>query len=146
VVRVCFGGTAEDPVYAKALSTMARHLRVQDRVEWLGYTTEEEKRALYARALGVIFPPMDEDYGYVTLEAMLASKPVITCTDSGGPLEFVCDGETGLITGPTPEALATAMDKLWADRALAEAMGEAGRIHYDRRQISWSTVVERLLS
>ena len=40
-------------------------------------------------ALGVIFPPLDEDYGYVTLEAMLAAKPVITCTDSGGPLEFV---------------------------------------------------------
>jgi glycosyltransferase involved in cell wall biosynthesis len=145
-VRVCFGGMAEDPVYAQALSTMALNLRVQDRVEWLGHTTEEDKRALYARALGVIFPPMDEDYGYVTLEAMLASKPVITCTDSGGPLEFVCDGKTGLIAGPTPETLATAMDILWADRERAEAMGEAGRVHYDRLKISWSTVVQRLLS
>ena len=47
--------------------------------------TEEEKRALYAHAVGVLFPPVDEDYGYVTLEAMLASKPLITCTDSGAP-------------------------------------------------------------
>ena len=46
----------------------------------------------YAHSLGVIFPAVDEDYGYVTLEAMLSSKPVITCADSGGPLEFVVDG------------------------------------------------------
>ena len=31
----------------------------------------------------------DEDYGYITLEAFFAGKPVITHTDSGGPLEFV---------------------------------------------------------
>ncbi len=59
-------------------------------------------RRRYAHALGVIYPPTDEDYGYVTLEAMLAAKPVITCTDSGGPLEFVTNDETGLIAEPTP--------------------------------------------
>ena len=40
-------------------------------------------------ALGVIFPPYDEDYGYVTLEAFLSGKPVVTTTDAGGPTEFV---------------------------------------------------------
>jgi glycosyltransferase involved in cell wall biosynthesis len=89
---------------------------------------------------------VDEDYGYVTLEAMLASKPVITCTDSGGPLEFVCDGETGLITEPTPQGLATAMDRLWGDRAQAKALGESGRAYYSSQKISWATVVQRLLS
>lgn len=145
-VRVRFGGTAEDPVYAQELATMALKLRVHDRVEWLGYMTEEEKRALYAHTLAVIFPPVDEDYGYVTLEAMLASKPVITCTDSGGPLEFVCDGETGLVAEPTPEGLATAMDRLWDDRAQAKALGESGRAHYSQLRISWATVVRRLLA
>ena len=42
--------------------------------------------------LAVLYPPVDEDYGYVTLEGMLSSKPVVTCTDSGGPLEFIADG------------------------------------------------------
>jgi glycosyltransferase involved in cell wall biosynthesis len=146
LVRVRFGGTAEDPVYAKELAAMAIKLRVHERVEWVGYMSEEEKRALYAHALGVIFPPKDEDYGYVTLEAMLASKPVITCTDSGGPLEFVCDGETGLITEPTPEALAAALDQLWANRTKAKAMGEAARAHYSGQKISWPAIVETLLS
>jgi glycosyltransferase involved in cell wall biosynthesis len=115
-------------------------------VEWLGYVSEEEKRSLFARALGVIFPPMDEDYGYVSLEAMLASKPVITCTDSGGPLEFVRDGETGLIADPTPAALATAMDILWDNQDQAKTLGAAGRAHYDSLEISWPKVVERLLA
>jgi glycosyltransferase involved in cell wall biosynthesis len=115
-------------------------------VEWLGQVSEEEKRALYAHALGVVFPPVDEDYGYVTLEAMLAAKPVITCTDSGGPLEFVRHGETGWIAEPTPEALAVALDRLWEERPRAKAMGAAGRAHYESLGISWTTVVERLLT
>ena len=37
---------------------------------------------------------------------MLAGKPVITCTDSGGTAELVRDGVNGLVVEPTPEALA----------------------------------------
>ena len=75
----------------------------------VGPVSEEEKRRQYAHSRAVLFPPEDEDYGYVTLEAMLAAKPVLTCDDSGGPLEFVRDGETGRIVEPTPQALADAM-------------------------------------
>jgi glycosyltransferase involved in cell wall biosynthesis len=82
----------------------------------------------------------------VTLEAMLASKPVITCRDSGGPLEFVRDAETGLVADACPEALALAMDTLWGDRGWAKELGEAGRARYDDLEISWRTVVERLVS
>jgi hypothetical protein len=70
---------------------------------------------------------MGEDYGYITLEAMLSSKAVITCADPGGPLEFIRHGETGLIAEPSPEHLAAAMDQLWQDRESARRMGQAGR-------------------
>jgi glycosyltransferase involved in cell wall biosynthesis len=145
-VHMRFAGIADHTAYAEELKRLALEYKVHDRVEWLGLVSEEEKRALYARALGVVFPPLDEDYGYITLEAMLASKPVITCTDSGGPLEFIRHGETGLIAEPTPEALAAAMDRLWDACPQAKAMGEAGRAHYESLGISWPTVVERLLS
>ena len=59
----------------------------------------------------MVFVPQDEDYGYITLEAMLAAKPVITVTDAGGPLEFITDGSEGLITAPEPAPLARAMLK-----------------------------------
>jgi glycosyltransferase involved in cell wall biosynthesis len=144
--RVRFAGAAEHPAYVEELQGLARRLGVQRRVEWLGPVSEEAKRALYARALGVIFPPLDEDYGYVTLEAMLAAKPVVTCTDSGGPLEFVRHGETGLTAEPSAAGLAAALDTLWAEPRRAKALGEAGRAHYASLGISWPSVVQQLLS
>ena len=143
---LCFAGTSDQPSYADELKSLARKLKVQQRVEWLGGISSDEIRRRYAHAIAVIYPPTDEDYGYVTLEAMLASKPVITCTDSGGPLEFVTDRETGLIVEPTPEALAAALDLLWENREQAKTWGEAGRDRYDSLNLSWETVVKKLLA
>ena len=145
-VRVRFAGTPDRPQYTEELKTQARKLKLAARVEWLGHLTEEEKREQYARALGVVYPPVDEDYGYVTLEAMLAAKAVITCTDSGGPLEFVREGETGLVSEPTPLSLARALDQLWEDRERARRWGQSGRALYEKMNISWANVVSKLLA
>jgi glycosyltransferase involved in cell wall biosynthesis len=145
-VKVIFAGVPDYPPYAEELKDLARQHRISDRVKWLGIIEPGELRKLYAYALGVIFVPLDEDYGYVTLEAMLSSKPVITCTDSGGPLEFVLDNETGLLAEPNPRALAEAMDKLWGDRAFARQLGKAGRERYQSLGINWNNVVASLLA
>jgi glycosyltransferase involved in cell wall biosynthesis len=144
--RVCvrFVGAADEPAYEREIADRIAELRLAERVEFLGAVDDETKRELYARCIGVLFPPVDEDYGYVTLEAMLASKPVITCTDSGGPLEFVRDAETGLVVEPETAALARAMDRVWMDRQMAARWGETARALYDRQNISWGTVVEAL--
>jgi glycosyltransferase involved in cell wall biosynthesis len=143
-VRIRFAGPADDAGYQGEIGDRVRSLGLADRVEFLGSVDEERKRDLYARCLGVVFPPLDEDYGYVTLEAMLASKPVITCSDSGGPLEFVRDGETGLVVEPTADGLAGAMDRLWRERTFAVRSGEAGRDRYAQLNISWEHVVATL--
>jgi glycosyltransferase involved in cell wall biosynthesis len=145
-VRVLFAGTADQQIYQDQLKILARKLKVTDRVEWLGQVIEAQKRDLYAKALGVIYPPIDEDYGYVTLEAMLASKPVVVCSDSGGPLEFVRHEETGLISEPEAQNLAESLDRIWEDRDQARRWGQAGRALYDEMDISWPHVVRRLLS
>lgn len=143
-VRLRIAGEAEDPGYEREICERIRRLGLADRVERLNGVDEQTKRELYARCLGVVFPTFDEDYGYVTLEAMLASKPVITCSDSGGPLEFVRDGETGLVVEPAAQALAHGLDRLWRDRAEAARFGEAGRARYQDMDISWTRVVETL--
>ena len=87
--------------------------------------------------------PQDEDYGYVTIESFLSRKPVVTSTDAGGPLEFVEDGVTGVVAAPEPEALAEAIDRLfaWPESRLREMGAEArGRVEH----LSWDTVVDRL--
>ncbi|MFN7971391.1 MAG: glycosyltransferase family 4 protein [Acidobacteriota bacterium] len=144
-VKVTFSGRSDIPSYAEELKLKTVNLGLADRVTWKGETSDEMLVDLYAHCLGVVYPPIDEDYGYVTLEAMLASKPVITCRDSGGALEFVAHGETGLCAEPAPEALASAMDELWDDRARAARMGQAGRARYEALVPGWPEVVARLL-
>jgi glycosyltransferase involved in cell wall biosynthesis len=145
-VKVRFAGVADSPEYGRRLKQLATKLGVDNRVEWLGYLTEEEKRESYAKSIAVLFPPVDEDYGYITLEAMLSSKAVITCEDSGGPLEFVSQRKTGLVAKPTAAKLAEAMDELWTERGAAAKYGRAGRESYEQLGLSWPTVVERLLA
>ena len=127
------------------LSKLAAEHGVRRRVELLsGWMPEQRKLDLLARCLGVLFPPYDEDYGYVTLEGFLASKPVITCTDSGGPVELVEDGVCGCVTDPHPQALAEAIDQLASDRNRAARMGIAGRERVRALEINWDHVVEEL--
>jgi len=121
----------------------SRQYLLNDRVRFAGEVDDDEIVRLYAGALGVIFPPYDEDYGYVTLEAFLSGKPVVTTTDAGGPTEFVVDGVNGRVTAPDPEALGEAIQFLAADRRRAASLGDAG---YDRaRQITWTGVIEALV-
>lgn len=118
---------------------------LEHRVRLVGRFSEAEKLAWYANAMAVFFGPFDEDYGYITLEAMLAAKPVITCRDSGGPLEFVQHDQTGWVVDPDPRAIADAIDSAWQDRARTAEMGRAGREAYQRAGIGWPRVVARLL-
>ncbi|MBI1803912.1 MAG: glycosyltransferase family 4 protein [Ignavibacteriae bacterium] len=145
-VRVKFAGAPDHHSYYDLLLDSIKKLNLGDRVELQGMVSDADKLKSYANALAVVYPPSDEDYGYVTLEAMLAARPVITCTDSGGPLEFVEDGQTGFVTEPTPAALAEKFDQVWKNRDLAKKLGTKGRERYQSMKISWKNVVERLLS
>ena len=100
---------------------------------------------LYRGALAVYNGPLDEDYGYVTLEGFAAERPVVTLRDSGGPLEFVTDGQTGLVADPRPASIAAAFDRLSADRADAERMGKAGKELIRETIPGWPEIVARLL-
>lgn len=126
------------------LAQLARSQGKADRLHLAGFVSDEELVRLYAGALAVVYAPHDEDYGYVTLQAFLAGKPVITASDSGGVLEFVEDGVTGIVTDGSPDQLGAAADRLAADPALARRMGETGRERV--RSFSWTSVVNRLVS
>jgi glycosyltransferase involved in cell wall biosynthesis len=126
-----------------SFEALASTLALGDRIRFLGEVDDDDLIGWYAGALGVIFPPYDEDYGYVTIEAFLARKPVVTTTDAGGPNEFVVDGVNGFVCAPDPQALGDALSRLDADRSAAAAMGEAG---FERaRTITWTGVIERLV-
>jgi glycosyltransferase involved in cell wall biosynthesis len=124
------------------LERQVERLGLSDRIAFAGFVPEEELLDLYAGAFAVLYAPVDEDYGYVTVEAFLSGKPVVTCTDSGGTLEFVVDGESGFVVEPNAEAVGAAIDKLYGNRDRAREMGDAGRPRV--ADIGWDLVVESL--
>lgn len=127
------------------LRDLCEELNVTHKVRLLGYVSEVELVNLYRDSLGVFFAPIGEDYGFVTLEAMQSGKPVITCIDSGGPLEFVTDGETGFIVEPDPQLIAEKIDSLYLDRKRTKKMGMDAFDFYNSLELSWDNVVAKLL-
>jgi glycosyltransferase involved in cell wall biosynthesis len=138
--RLIVAGTGS---HGEALRRLAIDLGVADRVEFAGVVDDDTLIRLYAGALGVLYAPFDEDFGYVTLESFLAHKPVITGRDSGGTLEFVEDGVNGYVCEPEPGGIAEAFARLADDVRQAQSMGDAG---YERaRLVTWDGVVEKLV-
>jgi glycosyltransferase involved in cell wall biosynthesis len=113
------------------------------RIAFLGSLSDTELLDAYADALAVPVVPRNEELGLVTLEAMRSGKAVITCRDSGGPTELVEHGRTGLVTDPTPEAIASAIDQLASDPVLARRLGEEGRRRAE--SVTWHRTVTRLV-
>jgi glycosyltransferase involved in cell wall biosynthesis len=147
-VRLTIAGPPDDAAALRRVEEeIARH-RLDDRVRlearWL---SEEERDALVAGARGCVSIPVDEDsFAYVTLEACLAARPVVTCTDSGGTLQLVDGGVTGLVCAPEPAELAAAFDVLDGDADRARALGEAARDRALGLALDWDHVVARLVA
>ncbi|HYP52962.1 MAG TPA: glycosyltransferase family 4 protein, partial [Pyrinomonadaceae bacterium] len=73
-VRAVFAGGARE---RERYESLVRQHGVGQRVELRGFVDESEMIELYANALAVCYLPFDEDYGYVTLEAMLSARAVV---------------------------------------------------------------------
>jgi glycosyltransferase involved in cell wall biosynthesis len=125
------------------LEALAAQLGLGARVRFLGFVGDAELVELYAGARAVYYAPVDEDYGFATVEAFGAARPVVTTDDAGGVLEFVAHATSGLICRPEPAPIALALDTLVADAALAERLGRAGQPQI--AAISWERVVTALL-
>lgn len=138
-IRAVIAGDGEE---RPALEALIAARGLGDRVQLAGRLSDPEMLDHLARCRAVCFPPLDEDYGFVTVEAFASRKAVITCRDSGGPAELVRDEANGFVCEPTPEALAGALRRLMDDRALAERMGAAA---FDTgAQLNWPDAVRQL--
>lgn len=142
-------GSPDEPEIMNYFRSEISLHNIESRVEFLGRVDDETLLSLFARALGVYFAPYDEDFGYITLEAMASGRPLITAHDSGGTLEFIRHEENGLIVDPDPSAMAGAINRLVDDRSFAQRLGQAGRDWIAKSNFlshGWNTVVDKLLS
>ncbi len=140
VFALISGSGGQRAVYESEIAALG----LEHRVRLIGELDEGDLLAFYAHCFAVFFGPRGEDLGYITLEAMLARKPVITCQDSGGPLEFVRHRETGMIADPEPRAIAQAIDELYGMPRHGAALGSNGYQRYESMDVSWDTVAALL--
>lgn len=141
-VRVVFSGAPDDPAYLDLLKQRAHDLGVEDRIIWKGFISRAEMIDLYAGCAGVVFPPIDEDLGYITLEAMLCEKPVLTTRDAGEPARIITDGVEGFVVDPTPQDIGQAMSKMMNK---PQKMGKSAYRKFQSMNISWDHAVKMLV-
>ncbi len=101
---------------------------------------DEKLRALYSRATAVIFTAMNEDFGYIPLEAMASSKPIISVNE-GGPRETIINGKTGFFVN-SPDEMAEKMKFLVEHPKVAEEIGKEGRKHVEKNY-SWDAFFKK---
>jgi glycosyltransferase involved in cell wall biosynthesis len=140
-IRCVIAGEGEEQAsLQQAIATRG----LTSRVSLIGRIDERQLVDHLARCRAVCFPPFDEDYGFVTVEAFSSRKPVITCFDSGGPAELVLEDINGKVCAPRAESLAAALRQLTDDRRLAERLGQMGFEHVS--QMTWPKAINRLLA
>jgi glycosyltransferase involved in cell wall biosynthesis len=127
----------------KRLKNRVKELGLTDRVSFFENVEDKRLIDLYASARGIYFCPRDEDYGFITIEAFLSAKPVITANDAGGPLEFVKDNKTGFVVAPQPKEIARVIDRLMENDKIAEELGSAA--NESLPSLSWDDVIHRLV-
>lgn len=136
-VKLLIAGTGPEREKLEALA------EGDERIHFLGFVRDAEVETYYANCLAVPYFPYDEDYGYITVEAMLHKKPVITTKDSGGPTEFVINGETGFVTEFEEKAIASCLDFYVKNPEEAKRHGE--KAYETVTGISWEKTVKQLL-
>ena len=138
-IKAIIAGEGEEHDRLRAL-VAARDL--SDRVTLTGGVTQPELLHYLAHCRAVCFPPLQEDYGFVTVEAFASRKAVVTCVDSGGPAELVTDGVHGYVCEPSPAALAIRLRQLMDEPGLAERLGH--QAHVRGAELTWADTVHRL--
>jgi glycosyltransferase involved in cell wall biosynthesis len=119
-----------DPAYLRRLRQLARRLRIDDEVEFLGRLDADAKHRRMAQANALLVASVREGWGLVVTEAAACGTPSIVY-DVPGLRDAVRHEVTGLVVRPTPADLAAAMRRLIEEPALAQRLG-AGALEFSK--------------
>lgn len=135
------GGGTEN--YIEPLKKLVSEYDVEDKVVFLGEVADPYEK-VYSVSDAYLMCSVNETFGRVTVEAMLAKLPVIGYkSEITGTKEIVEDGVTGLLYKGDVEELAQCMEKFIVDPAWAESLGQNG---YERalQRFSLETYTENI--
>lgn len=130
--RFVIAGTGECQPKLKAL---ARKLKLERRVRFLGRVTESKKMQLYAKAWVLLQPSMLEGWGMTVIEANACGTPVIASKVSG-LIDSIIHNKTGvLVKKGSIEEFIAAITTLLANDAVRERFSENARLW--SKKFSW---------
>jgi glycosyltransferase involved in cell wall biosynthesis len=95
------------------LYRLIREKDIEDRCSLLGFVSDSKLIQYLSLCRAVFYAPIDEDYGYATIEAFLAQRPVITCRDSGEVKNMVEESRSGFVSDNTRQSISSVLDKIY---------------------------------
>jgi glycosyltransferase involved in cell wall biosynthesis len=136
--RLILAGATEGYGAAQELRAVEESPR-RASIQVLGYVSDEELKALYARASIFALPSLDEGFGIPVLEAMAHGVPVITSRRSALP---EVAGDAALFTDPeNQDQLTGQLARLAGDEDLRADLSRRGRER--ALEFPWSAAVEK---
>ena len=140
-IQLKVGGKGPD---RERLEGIAARLGVEDRVEFLGFVSEEAKRTLLRRSWANLLTSPKEGWGISNLEAAGCGTPTVA-SDAPGLRESVVDGTTGLLVPHGDlQALADAIARIASDPGLRDRLG-AGATEFSKGY-SWEASAQAVLA
>ena len=125
------------------LQELALRLGLGDRVHFLGFVPEEQKRELLQRSWTHVLTSPKEGWGISNLEAAACGTPTVA-SDSPGLRDSVLDGRTGfLVPHGDVAALAERLAALLGDLSLSLRLGGQARAFAE--DFTWDDAARRLL-
>lgn len=142
---------AGDGPRREQLEGQIAELDADDRIEILGWQTQEEISRLMADVHMFLLPSVTAENGdkegtpTVLLEAQSTGLPVVSTTHAGIP-EIVSDGKSGLLVPERDvDALINALETILSQPKRWPEMGQAGREHVEAHH-SIDVVTERIIT
>jgi len=146
-VKLIIAGPPDSKADADHLHELVERYALKDRVKLdLRFLTRTELAHYVNHALACAYLPIDEDsLGYVTMEAAVAGKALLTVTDSGGILGLVKHWQTGWVASPHPNDIADKLTRLTHQTQETLQLGVHARALWTSLDINWPHTLTRLL-
>lgn len=125
----------------REVEAMVAELGLSDHVSYAGSLPRPEFAELMRRAYAVVVPSRSETFGLVALEAAASGVPVLASA-TGGLLEAVAEGRSGLLRVRDPREWADALATLLTDEVGYAAL-RAGAVEH-AAGFTWEAAARRL--
>lgn len=141
-LRILGAGPLEAPLRA-----LAAELGVADAVRFEGTATPDQVAQAMRDALALVFPSVQETYGFVVIEALALGLPVLISTKPGAVDDLIDNGVNGWLVDPwRPAGLVAAMALLDRDEAAWRAASIAASACSERGDVRHFVSATRMLA